>query len=132
MQPDSPASRINLSLAKLPPEWGEFSSALEELSKTLAELPELVIGLCDAGDKLFSINVDDSAAHAGHFLVALQPTDGLLSLLAAVRKWNRDCRGIRDHIHDLRSSVSGDAHTVDQAEVRVDDACPRGKGGVHA
>lgn len=91
---------------RLRAESAAFASAIAELSGLLAgaselegdllspELRKLLVdylsGLALDGSQLIRLHVDPAAARTGDVLVALEPSDLLLELLAALRAGQRD------------------------------------------
>ena len=70
------------------------ASAVTALLEHLAEVPLEVLhgspGVVEALEQPCRIEIDDSAAAAGHLLVRLQPTDALLGLVATLRARHRN------------------------------------------
>lgn len=60
--------------------------SLSELAERFPEFRDGILRLLEAGEQIFLVDADNrSAMTAGKFVMRLYPSDGLLSLLAALR-----------------------------------------------
>ena len=96
------SSRIDAVIAEL--RSMPVASEFELDGNVFPKAAELFVDGALCIDKLTRIHCDSSAGRAGDALVALEPTDGCLELLAALRACHADARSVEIDGHGSRLS----------------------------
>jgi len=87
--------RIACDASALAPVLADLKALLEPSPQPGSQLRELVLDLLDDPEQLVRFDIDRSAASAGELRVALQPSNRLLDLVAALRAGNWDLHGVQ-------------------------------------
>ncbi|MET3924601.1 hypothetical protein [Devosia sp. 2618] len=84
----------------------QWLAALTEALEAFPEFGHCGVGLLEAGDPLFIVDIDSAAASAAdHFVVSFKPSDGLVGLVTAFRASHPDF-GFFEHALSSLSEAS--------------------------